>query len=113
MKTGVSSLPRRTAAARAAPKAALQKGGPPAPPDDLFEQLGMIAHDLNNVFTAILMAVQLLREKASDEKTSRLLAVLEEHAARGIKIARQVRALDTGDAGGRPQARTRQAPRGK
>jgi two-component system cell cycle sensor histidine kinase/response regulator CckA len=51
---------------------------------------GGIAHDLNNILTPILMAVQLLRERVSDPGTLRLIDTLETSARRGANIVRQV-----------------------
>jgi signal transduction histidine kinase len=112
VKARVSGLPGRLAEAKAAPKAAAgrQKEGPPALPDGHLEKLGVIAHDLNNVFTAILMAVQLLRQKVSGEKEARLLTVLEENAARGAELVKQVRVLGPDDSGGRSPAQPSQVP---
>ena len=51
---------------------------------------GGIAHDLNNVLTPILMAVQMLREKPLDQQGERMLATLESNTKRGAAIVRQV-----------------------
>ena len=51
---------------------------------------GGIAHDLNNVLSPILMAVQLLELKAKDESTRKLLEVLKTNAERGGNMVRQV-----------------------
>ena len=109
MKAKASDPARRLAGTKAALKAAAGRGkeGPPALPDGRFEKLGVIAHDLNNVFSAILMAVQLLRQKAGDEREARLLAVLEEHAARGAELVKKVRALGESCA----EPRRRKSPR--
>jgi hypothetical protein len=112
MKTRVSDPSTSLAEAKAARKAAAGrlKEGPPALPEGHLEKLGVIAHDLNNVFTAILMAVQLLRQKVGGEKEARLLTVLEEHAVRGAELVRQVRVLGPGDPGGGPPAQPQRAP---
>lgn len=51
---------------------------------------GGIAHDLNNVLSPILMAVQLLELKAKDDSTRKLLEVLKTNAKRGGNMVRQV-----------------------
>ena len=60
---------------------------------------GGIAHDLNNVLTPILMAVQMLREKRLDEQGQRMLATLESNTKRGAAIVRQVLTFARGDRG--------------
>lgn len=49
-----------------------------------------IAHDLNNVLTPILMAVELLQRKLPDEKSQRLLSTLNVNARRGADLIKQV-----------------------
>lgn len=51
---------------------------------------GGIAHDLNNVLAPILLAVQLLERKLSDESSQRLLETLENNAKRGSDLVRQI-----------------------
>jgi two-component system, cell cycle sensor histidine kinase and response regulator CckA len=51
---------------------------------------GGIAHDLNNVLTPILMAVQLLKDRVQDESSHHMLETLETSAKRGSAIVRQV-----------------------
>ena len=51
---------------------------------------GGIAHDLNNVLTPILMAVQILREQHPNEQAERMLATLESNTKRGAAIVKQV-----------------------
>ncbi|MDM9383408.1 PAS domain S-box protein [Chlorogloeopsis sp. ULAP01] len=59
-----------------------------------LESLGTLAsgmaHDLNNVLAPILMAVQLLIMKLSDEQSQRLLQRVENNAKRGAALVRQV-----------------------
>ncbi len=57
---------------------------------------GGIAHDLNNVLAPILMAVQVLKEKSTDESTQRILDTLEQSAIRGANIVRQVLTFSRG-----------------
>ncbi|MFB2970969.1 PAS domain S-box protein [Aerosakkonema sp. BLCC-F183] len=49
-----------------------------------------IAHDLNNVLAPILMAIQLLEIQLDDERSKRLLPVLEATAKRGADLVKQV-----------------------
>ncbi|MCC5848534.1 MAG: response regulator [Verrucomicrobia bacterium] len=49
-----------------------------------------IAHDLNNVLTPILMAVEILGGKMSDAEDREMLATLESSAKHGAELIRQV-----------------------
>src|SRR5262249_8654358 len=51
---------------------------------------GGIAHDLNNVLSPILLAVEILGRRASDERGRRLLATIEAGAQRGGDMVKQV-----------------------
>ena len=51
---------------------------------------GGIAHDLNNVLAPIMMAIELLKAKTTDEKGQRLLTTMETSARRGADIVKQV-----------------------
>jgi PAS domain S-box-containing protein len=51
---------------------------------------GGIAHDLNNVLTPIIMAIDLLRIEAPDEASSELLDVVTTSAQRGADMVRQI-----------------------
>jgi PAS domain S-box-containing protein len=51
---------------------------------------GGIAHDLNNVLSPILTAVELLRMRLSDESSQRLLNILHTNAVRGSEMIKQV-----------------------
>ena len=51
---------------------------------------GGIAHDLNNVLAPILMAVQLLQLKLTDERCQQWLDILETSARRGADLVKQV-----------------------
>ncbi len=62
---------------------------------------GGIAHDLNNVLTPIVMAVNMLRENTADEDTRRLLEVVEKSAQHGAGLVRQVLAFARGADGER------------
>jgi PAS domain S-box-containing protein len=62
---------------------------------------GGIAHDLNNVLSPILMAVDMLRLKASDEASRKWLDVLRTNAERGGDMVRQVLSFARGVEGER------------
>lgn len=62
---------------------------------------GGIAHDLNNVLSPILMAVQMLELKAKDESTRQLLEILRTNAERGGNMVRQVLSFARGVEGER------------
>jgi two-component system cell cycle sensor histidine kinase/response regulator CckA len=51
---------------------------------------GGIAHDLNNVFAPILMAIQLLQLKLKDSQSQQWLDILESSAQRGADLVKQV-----------------------
>lgn len=51
---------------------------------------GGIAHDLNNVLSPILTAVELLQMRFSDESSQRLLNILHTNAIRGSEMIKQV-----------------------
>jgi PAS domain S-box-containing protein len=51
---------------------------------------GGIAHDLNNVFAPIMMAGDLLIDKAGDGESSQLLATIAASARRGAGLVRQI-----------------------
>ena len=60
---------------------------------------GGIAHDLNNVLSPILMAIDMLQLKATDENSKRWLDVLRTNAERGGNMVRQVLSFARGVAG--------------
>jgi two-component system, cell cycle sensor histidine kinase and response regulator CckA len=62
---------------------------------------GGIAHDLNNVLSPILMAVQLLQVKIDDPETEGILEVLQANAERGADMIRQVLSFARGVQGER------------
>jgi nitrogen-specific signal transduction histidine kinase/ActR/RegA family two-component response regulator len=64
---------------------------------------GGIAHDLNNVLTPIIMAVNMLRDNATDEDTLHLLGVVEKSAQHGAGLVRQVLAFARGAEGERAE----------
>ena len=51
---------------------------------------GGIAHDLNNVLSPILMSVEILRKKLTDEQSQRMLTMLEATAKRGAGMVKQL-----------------------
>lgn len=51
---------------------------------------GGIAHDLNNVFSPILMAIQLLQSSAPDAKKQEWLSMLQSSTERGASIVKQL-----------------------
>jgi two-component system cell cycle sensor histidine kinase/response regulator CckA len=60
-----------------------------------------IAHDLNNVLSPILMAIQLLQVRFNDEDSQRLLSVLQANAERGAEMVGQVLSFARGVQGER------------
>lgn len=62
---------------------------------------GGIAHDLNNVLSPILMAIDMLQLKATDEGSKKWLDVLRTNAERGGNMVRQVLSFARGVEGER------------
>jgi len=62
---------------------------------------GGIAHDLNNVLSPILMAIDMLQLKANDDTTRKWLEVLRANAERGGNMVRQVLSFARGVEGER------------
>jgi signal transduction histidine kinase len=62
---------------------------------------GGIAHDLNNVLSPILMAVQMLQLKIKDQASQQLLDMLQTNAERGGNMVRQVLSFARGVEGER------------
>ncbi len=62
---------------------------------------GGIAHDLNNVLSPIMMAVDMLRLKTTDEGSRKWLDVLRTNAERGADMVRQVLSFARGVEGER------------
>lgn len=60
-----------------------------------------IAHDLNNILTPILMAVQLLAMKYQDKQSQQWLEILETNTKRGADLLRQVMSFARGMDGSR------------
>ena len=61
----------------------------------------VIAHDLNNVLTPILMSQQILKEKFKDEQSQKLLDILEKNSQRGADLVKQVLSFARGIEGER------------
>ncbi|TLY28738.1 MAG: response regulator [Ignavibacteria bacterium] len=62
---------------------------------------GGIAHDLNNVLSPILMSIQALQRRHSDDKTLQLLSTIDLSARRGADIVKQVLTFARGTEGER------------
>jgi PAS domain S-box-containing protein len=62
---------------------------------------GGIAHDLNNVLTPIMMAVQVLKLKGADRETLEMLNMLETNSQRGAELVQQVLSFARGVEGRR------------
>jgi len=62
---------------------------------------GGVAHDLNNVLAPIMMAVEVLQSKFSDEESKRILDTLATSAKRGSDIVKQILAFGRGVEGDR------------
>ncbi len=62
---------------------------------------GGIAHDLNNVLSPIVMAIDMLKLKATDEASDKWLEVLRTNAERGGNMVRQVLSFARGVEGER------------
>ena len=64
---------------------------------------GGIAHDLNNILSPIMMAVEVLKSFSSDPQAQSILNTLEVSAARGADIVRQVLSFARGMEGQRTE----------
>lgn len=62
---------------------------------------GGIAHDLNNVLSPILMAIQMLQLRVNDDQSRQLLKTLQANAERGGDMVRQVLSFARGVEGER------------
>ncbi|KCZ71876.1 PAS/PAC sensor hybrid histidine kinase [Candidatus Methanoperedens nitroreducens] len=62
---------------------------------------GGIAHDLNNVLTPIMMALQILQQKFTDQESQRLLGIMERNAQRGANLIKQTLSFARGIEGER------------
>ncbi len=62
---------------------------------------GGIAHDINNVLTPMMLSLQLLQEKFTDNESQKLLDILERSAQRGASLVKQVQSFARGVQGER------------
>jgi two-component system, cell cycle sensor histidine kinase and response regulator CckA len=62
---------------------------------------GGIAHDLTNVLSPIMLAMNLLRSSVKDDAALQMLALVEESARRGSEMVKQVMMLGRGAEGAR------------
>jgi PAS domain S-box-containing protein len=69
--------------------------------DSLGVLAGGIAHDLNNVLAPILMALDALKKRATDERSQRMFQLLEASASRGADLVRQILGFARGSEGQR------------
>ena len=69
---------------------------------------GGIAHDLNNVLAPVLMSVELLRPKLTDEQSARMISILESSAKRGAQMVKQILTFARGATGERMMLQPRQ-----
>jgi PAS domain S-box-containing protein len=60
-----------------------------------------IAHDINNVLTPIMLSLELLQEKITDNDSQKLITVLERSAQRGANLVKQVQSFAQGVQGER------------
>ena len=68
---------------------------------------GGIAHDLNNILSPILMSVQMLQLRVTDESSQRMLEVLRLSAERGGELVKQILSFARGMAGERVELQPR------
>jgi len=68
---------------------------------------GGIAHDLNNALAPILMAAELLQQRAPDAPTRRMLDILIGSAQHGAELVKQVLTFARGAEGGRAELQPR------
>lgn len=66
---------------------------------------GGIAHDLNNVLTPIILAVEMLEDSTTDPVDREILATVGKSAKRGAEMVRQVLSFARGQAGSRVEMR--------
>lgn len=65
--------------------------------DALPALAGGLAHDLNNVLSAVLMMVDLLAESCATDRQRSVLTALDESARRGVALGRQLLRLARGE----------------
>ncbi len=62
---------------------------------------GGMAHDLNNMLTPIMLSLQTLKEKLTDEQNQRMLSILERNSQRSADLIKQVMSFARGVEGER------------
>jgi two-component system cell cycle sensor histidine kinase/response regulator CckA len=62
---------------------------------------GGIAHDLNNMMTPIMLSLQMLKEKLTDERSRKLINILEQNSQRSAELIKQVLSFARGVEGER------------
>ncbi len=62
---------------------------------------GGIAHDLNNLMTPIMLSLQMLKHKLTDEQSQKLLTILENNSQRAANLIKQVLSFARGVEGER------------
>ncbi len=60
-----------------------------------------IAHDINNVLSPIMLSLQLLQEKFTDDRSQKLIGIIERSAQRGASLIKQVQSFARGVEGER------------
>ncbi len=68
---------------------------------------GGIAHDLNNVLSPILLSINIISKQLKDEKSQKLLQMLEASALRGSELIKQVLSFARGVEGERSSVQIR------
>ncbi|VVB55339.1 Chemotaxis protein CheY [uncultured archaeon] len=62
---------------------------------------GGLAHDLNNMLTPMMLSLQTLKEKLTDEQSQKLLTILEQNSRRSADLIKQVMSFARGIEGER------------
>ncbi len=62
---------------------------------------GGMAHDLNNMLTPMMLSLQMLKEKFTDEQSQKLLTILENNSQRAANLIKQVTSFARGIEGER------------
>ena len=69
--------------------------------ESVWSLAGGMAHDLNNALSPVLLGIQRLKKRISDEETQRMLEVMESNTHRGADMVRQVLTFSRGQDGER------------
>lgn len=64
---------------------------------------GGIAHDLNNMMTPIMLSLEILKEKFTDEQSQRLITIIERNTQRGTDLIKQVLSFARGGIDSEPK----------